>query len=234
MKHIKIIIFLFLAFLFYQSIYVIKEGEVGILTKSKNQEFTVLHPGINFVLPFLYSVLKVDLRIRNTEFDSGKMHYNVVWQISDLNGYLKNKAKLEDKIIANADLKEIGITLVNLDTVDISQEKTKNNSAMLSDAKETYGKLAEKYQTANEDSAKTIRSEADREVENILQLAKTKANELRSSADAAAVMFYDNAYKQDPEFYVWWQNLEVYKKSFAKGRVLVLQPGGAFLKKMNN
>jgi len=214
------------------------------------------------VVPFFDDVQKIDVRVRSSYFQIPKIGYYLEWQIIDLSKYLKNihqefntlpealrdkidivfhealtKDKTDDLNSLKADIDKeaqgFGILVSNIGFVKTTGKHEIDNDTLLH-TKDAYIKLANQYQSSNKEASKTIISAADLEAENILQTAKTKALELKAEADSSVITLYNNAYKQDPEFYVWWKNLEVYKKNFGNGGILVLQPGGMFLKRLNN
>lgn len=95
---------------------------------------------------------------------------------------------------------------------------------------------AERLQLANElrftgqESAETIRADADRQGQVLRADARRDAAKIRGEGDAQAAAIYAKAYSQDPEFFRFYRSLAAYRKSFEDGKgVLIMKPGNEFL-----
>ncbi|SFW31063.1 MULTISPECIES: protease modulator HflC [Luteibacter] len=100
---------------------------------------------------------------------------------------------------------------------------------------------AERLQLANElrytgqESAETIRADADRQKQVLLADANRDATKVRGDGDAQAAAIYAQAYGQDPEFFAFYRSLAAYRKAFADGKgTFVLKPDSEFLRYLND
>jgi len=135
---------------------------------------------------------------------------------------------LQNNLLAKA--KATGINISNAGITNIYDPDVINN-AMLENQQKEYAQLAAQYKQNNgETAAKEIRDKTNLTVTTIIAEAQLKAAQIRAEASQQAANIYNNAYTQDPEFYLWQRSLATYKKNFTSGTsILVLQPGGTFL-----
>jgi len=259
MRHVKSILLLLLIILVYASIYIIPEGKIGAVKGNKSFKPRTLTAGLHIIWPFITKVQIIDLRIHSEELHTDNLDYYVEWQVSDLPTYLAKNGtainsipkELETPIVNalkepftgnlsllksnfNDQAKSIGITITNLGIISTAGNHDNLSNEVLRRSKEVYANLAAKYRETNANKVKTIQTEADMEANNILQIANIKAAAIKAEGDMAASTIYGEAYNQNPEFYIWYKNLELYKKSLLNNsQALVLQPGGMILKKIN-
>lgn len=140
---------------------------------------------------------------------------------------------LQNNLLAKA--KVAGINISNAGITNIYDPNTIND-AMLENQQKEYAQLAAQYkQNTGETTAKEIRDKTNLTVTAITAEAQLKAAQIRAEANQQVANIYNNAYNQDPEFYLWQRSLATYKKNFTSGSsILVLQPGGTFLKYLNH
>ncbi len=95
--------------------------------------------------------------------------------------------------------------------------------------------VASKLRAEGEETAQTIRSNADREQAVIAAEAERDAQKLRGEGDARAADIYAQAAQRDPGFYAFHRSLEAYRKSFSNGdAVIVLDRNDPFLQYLRN
>lgn len=80
-----------------------------------------------------------------------------------------------------------------------------------------------------------IRAEADRQRDQIMAEAYSKAQAVMGEGDAVAAGIYAKAYGADLSFYSFYKSLEGYRSAFGKpGDVLVVDPSSEFFKYMKS
>lgn len=129
--------------------------------------------------------------------------------------------------------KGFGIKVVDLRIVradlpsDISQSTYER-------MRQNFTKEAMRFRAEGEERALTTTSAADRERTEILANAHRKAETIRGEGDGEAAKIYADAFNQDPKFFEFYRSMQAYRKAFAPGdTTLILSPGSAFLKEMN-
>ena len=78
------------------------------------------------------------------------------------------------------------------------------------------------------EAAERIRADADRQRVVTLANAYRDAEKLRGEGDARSAEIYAQTYGQDTEFFNFYRSLNAYKKTFANGNTLVLDPDSDF------
>jgi membrane protease subunit HflC len=83
---------------------------------------------------------------------------------------------------------------------------------------------AQRYRSEGERDAQKLRAEADKQKAVILAEAYRLAEVQKGEGDAQAARVYAAAYGKDREFYSFVRSLEMYRKGFKDGDVLMLSP----------
>ena len=83
---------------------------------------------------------------------------------------------------------------------------------------------AQRYRSEGERDAQKLRSEADKQKAVILAEAYRLAEVQKGKGDAQAAGVYAAAYGKDREFYSFVRSLEMYRKGFKDGDILMLSP----------
>jgi membrane protease subunit HflC len=100
--------------------------------------------------------------------------------------------------------------------------------------------IAARQQAAAQERAKgtadadALKADADRKQEAILADAYQQAQTIKGEGDAKAATIAAEAYNADPQFYQFYQSLEAYKKTFAAGDVMVVDPNSDFFRFMRS
>jgi len=104
-----------------------------------------------------------------------------------------------------------------------------------------YGRMrAERERVARDlrargaEAAERIRADADRQQTEIVADAYRQAEQIRGEGDAESAQIYAGAFQQNSEFYSFWRSLDAYKRSFAAGDMMVLQPDSDFFRYFND
>ena len=91
-------------------------------------------------------------------------------------------------------------------------------------------KIADRYRSAGMADNQMIRSQADRQYNEILARTKADAERIRGTAEAEAVRILNAAHAQDPEFYTVITTLDAYRKILNEKTTLVLSASSSLLK----
>lgn len=92
-------------------------------------------------------------------------------------------------------------------------------------------KLAAERRTAGQRKAREIVTGAYKDARVIRAKAKEEGQRLQGQGDAKATRIYADAYKQAPEFYLFYRRLEAYRETFKDNNdILVLKPDDDFFK----
>jgi modulator of FtsH protease HflC len=118
MLRVKILLLILVLVFTYFSTYIIHEGQRGLVLRfgllqqdATSKRPIVLQPGIHFKLPFLYHVVKVDMRSKTTNLTSApittakqeymQIDYYVNWRVVDLKQYFATGPKADRDLIAS-------------------------------------------------------------------------------------------------------------------------------------
>lgn len=161
------------------------------------------------------------------EFNSRKLEDLIAGGREDITGQVRKDTDASAR-------KNLGVAVVDvrIKRIDLPDEVSGS----------VYKRMrAERLQLANElrytgqESAETIRADADRQKQVLLADANREATKVRGDGDARAAAIYAQAYSQDPEFFAFYRSMAAYRKSFADGKgVLVLKPDSEFLRYLND
>ena len=85
-----------------------------------------------------------------------------------------------------------------------------------------------------ERSKRTIKAEADKEVEILLANARRDAEIIRGEGDQKRHAIYAEAYNKDPEFFAFYRSMQAYEKGLVGSTTYVLSPDSDFLGYLDN
>ncbi len=96
-------------------------------------------------------------------------------------------------------------------------------------------RVANELRSIGAAESEKIRAEADRQRDQIMAEAYSKAQAVMGEGDAVAAGIYAKAYGADLSFYNFYKSLEGYRSAFGKpGDVLVVDPSSEFFKYMRS
>ena len=133
----------------------------------------------------------------------------------------------------NEEMKGFGINVedVRIRRADLPEE---NTQAILSRMQSERERVARQMRAEGAEASARIRADAERDRTVLLAEARAKADALRGQGEAQAIAVYADAFQRDPQFFEVWRTLQAYRESFAAGGSrLVLTPGDAFLRFLN-
>lgn len=105
-----------------------------------------------------------------------------------------------------------------------------NRQAVFERMKSERRKWADEYRTRGMTENKVIRSQADRQYNQILARARADAERTRGEAQAQAIAELNRAHTADPEFYRHLRTLDVYRKILNEKTTLVLSSSSNLLR----
>ena len=96
-------------------------------------------------------------------------------------------------------------------------------------------RVANELRSIGAAESEKIRAEADRQRDQIMAEAYSKAQAVKGEGDAVAAGIYAKAYGADLSFYSFYKSLEGYRSAFGKpSDVLVIDPSSEFFKYMKS
>ncbi|HID23074.1 MAG TPA: protease modulator HflC, partial [Planctomycetaceae bacterium] len=105
-----------------------------------------------------------------------------------------------------------------------------NQQAVFERMKSERRKIADRYRSAGMAENMVIKSQADRQYNEILAKADADAERIRGEAEAEAIAILNKAHAQDPEFYRLMRTLDTYRTILNERTTLVLSASSALLK----
>ena len=134
---------------------------------------------------------------------------------------------------ANETAKNLGIdvTDVRIKSIDLPTEVSDTVFTRMRTKRE---QVATQHRSDGKAQAEAIRAMADAKASVAISQAKTKAANLKAQGTSEAAKIYAEAYKKDPEFFVFYRSLEAYKNTFnGKNDFIVITPESEFFKYFN-
>lgn len=113
--------------------------------------------------------------------------------------------------VVNKQLKTVGIklTTIGFKQLDLSAD---TNARILDNMSIEQENIAIAQRALGKANAELIRANADSSASLILAKAKEQAAKIRAQGDAEAAKIYNQAYNKNPEFAVFYLNLEAYQQ----------------------
>ena len=155
--------------------------------------------------------------------------------VSDVKKVYRGREKLSEMIAERAGktLADLGIELIDVQLRRIAyQEKVEQSvfKSMISERKQ----IATKIRSAGEGEKARVLGQLDLTLKKIESEAYKKAQEIKGLADAESIAIFADALKEDPSFYEFVKNLEVYQNTLSKNGQFILTTDNAFLKLLKN
>jgi membrane protease subunit HflC len=122
---------------------------------------------------------------------------------------------------------EFGIEIVDVRIKRINYVESvlkKVYERMISERK----RIAAQYRSEGEGEAAKINGQMQKELKRISSEAFRTAQEIKGKADAKATEVYGNAYNRDPDFYAFFQTLELYAEQEKQNTSLILSTDSDF------
>jgi len=139
---------------------------------------------------------------------------------------------IQDDVNKSASSLGVKVVDVRIKSIELPPEVNESIYQRMSTEREEQ---AAQYRASGSATAEEIQALADRRATETLAGAQRDAQTIRGEGDAKAAQIYAEAYKQDPEFFTFYQSLNAYARAFSdKEDVLVLQPEGDFFKYFNS
>ncbi len=123
----------------------------------------------------------------------------------------------------------LGIEVVDLRITRLNLPQG-NQQAVFDRMKSERKKIADRYRSAGLAENQMLRSQADRQYNELLAKTRADAERIRGVAEAEAVRVLNAAHGQDPEFYAVLAALDAYRKILNDRTTLVLSASSSMLK----
>jgi modulator of FtsH protease HflC len=123
----------------------------------------------------------------------------------------------------------LGIEIVDLRITRLNFPQG-NQQAVFERMKSERKKIADRYRSAGAAENQMIRSQADRQYNELLAKTRADAERIRGAAEAEAVRTLNAAHAQDPDFYSVLAALDAYRKILNDRTTLVLSASSSMLK----
>lgn len=138
---------------------------------------------------------------------------------------------LKDRASASAQSLGIQVVDVRIKGIDLPKQVREAVFQRMSTERE---QVATRLRSQGMAAAEAVRANTDREVTVSVAAARAKAQQVRADGDTKAAAIYTAAYSKDPKFYALYRSLLAYQQVFRDSNtVMVLKPGGEFLKYFN-
>lgn len=126
-------------------------------------------------------------------------------------------------------LERLGIEIVDVRIKRINFPRG-NQQAVFERMKSERQKIAGRYRSAGLAQNAVIRSQADRQYNDIISRAEAEAERIRGAGEAEALAILNEAHARDPEFYQTLRTLDSYKTIINDKTTLVLSASSNLLK----
>jgi membrane protease subunit HflC len=169
------------------------------------------------------------LGVKNSEQGPGEKSAGQLQQLSETvrNETMRRASETEslrDRL--GIEIVDVRITRLNL--------PAGNQQAVFERMKSERKKIADRYRSAGQAENQMIRSQADRQYNEILAKTRADAERIRGTAEAEAVRILNAAHAQDPEFYTVLATLDAYRKILNDKTTLVLSASSSLLKMLTD
>lgn len=195
---------------------------VSLFTKWRIKDFKRFYNSSGTILNADHKIKEQLDEVLRTEVAKRKID-DLVWGERDvLMEQIQNAANETAKALG---VEVIDARVVRIDLPDSIQQK------VFTRMQTNIRKLAAERRTAGQRRAREIVTGAYKDAQVIRAKAKEEALRLQGEGDARATRIYADAYKQSPDFYMFYRRLEAYRETF-KGNndILVLKPDDNFFK----
>ncbi len=284
MKNFIVVGLIFLAVILAgNTLFVVKETERAVMLQFGELVNADIAPGLHVKIPWVNTVRKFDARIQ-TE-DSTPVRFLTLeqkallvdsyakWRIVDvgqfyvstqgnqnnagfllaqrINDGLRDQigarnlqevvAGERDQLMLNltAELNESTASDIGIEVIDVRVKRIDLpqdvRDSVYDRMRTERNREAQEIRSRGDELAIGIRADADRQAVIFEAQAYRDAEELRGEGDATATAIYAEAYNQDPEFFAFTRSLNAYKETFAtKGDFLLLDPDSDYFKYLKN
>ena len=187
--------------------------------------------------------LKFYQTVRNENGIRNRLNSIIIAALRRVVGVVKLSSLLTDKrqsIMSdirdevNREAQRFGIEVIDV-RIRRADLPEANSLAIFDRMKSEREKEAREYRAQGQEASKRIRSIADRDKTVILANASKKGQILKGEGDSQSIKIYANAFKKDPEFFMFYRSMQAYKESLSdESTTMVLSPNSDFFKYFNN
>lgn len=145
------------------------------------------------------------------------------------------RREIMDTLTRTADEKaaDLGIEIIDVRVkkIDLPAEVSESVYGRMRAERE---RVARDLRARGAEAAERIRADADRQQTEIIADAYREAEQIRGTGDAESAQIYADAFTRNEDFYAFWRSLDAYKRAFAGGDMMVLQPDSDFFRFFND
>lgn len=148
--------------------------------------------------------------------------------LQDLLSQKRTKIMKDISDAVKSDAEQIGVSVadVRIRRADLPLEVLQAINARMKTERE---RDAKEFRAQGQELAQQIRAKADKERTILLAEAEKNAQIIRGNGDEQAILIWNQAAGQDPNFYNFYRSLEAYRNSLANGDTsLVISPNAQF------
>ena len=140
-----------------------------------------------------------------------------------------DRKAIRDILIKNSKIvaADLGLDIIDVQVmrIDLPEEVSASVFSRMEAERE---RVAREFRSQGAEAAERIRADADRQRVVTLANSYREAEKLRGEGDARSAEIYAQAYGQDADFFAFYRSLNAYKKTFANGNIMVLDPESEF------
>ena len=183
--------------------------------------------------------LKFYQTVRNENGIRNRLNSIIIAELRRVEGGVELSSLLTDKrqsIMSdirdevNREAQRFGIEVIDV-RIRRADLPEANSLAIYDRMKSEREKEAREYRAQGQEASKRIRSIADRDKTVILANASKKGQILKGEGDSQSIKIYANAFKKDPEFFMFYRSMQAYKESLSdESTTMVLSPNSDFFK----
>ena len=125
--------------------------------------------------------------------------------------------------------KEFGVEIIDVRIIraDLPVE---NSEAIFKRMKTEREKEAQELRSQGKEEATIIIASADKEAKEIKSNAEKEASKIIGKAEAKAIKIHSDAFSKDPKFYEFYKTMQVYQKTLPEQNIIISTKDNDFLK----
>ena len=129
--------------------------------------------------------------------------------------------------------KEFGVEIIDVRIIraDLPVE---NSEAIFKRMKTEREKEAQELRSQGKEEATIIIASADKEAKEIKSNAEKEASKIIGKAEAKAIKIHSDAFSKDPKFYEFYKTMQVYQKTLPEQNIIISTKDNDFLKGLKN
>ncbi|MET0785437.1 MAG: protease modulator HflC [Paenisporosarcina sp.] len=168
---------------------------------------------------FIYSVVRTEL---------GQLAYDEI--INDEN---TSRGSLNDRVTERVN-ELLAKDKYGIEVIDVRMKRTdlppENEQSVYTRMISERQSIAQKYLSEGDADKRTIESETDRKVQEMIAKAQKEASIISAEGESEAAKIFNKSFSKDPEFYALYRTLESYKKTIGDDTMIILPSDSPYAK----